>query len=71
MNLEKVDPKRTDKIEELVRKSKEAFDTDVSVGAQEPDGPPDYDFLISIIAGNMNRRYHHEMLHAGLRKKQP
>ena len=43
MKLEKVDPKQTDSIAELVRISKEAFDTDISVGAQEPGGPPDYD----------------------------
>ena len=43
MKLEKVDAKQTDSIEKLVRISTEAFDTDVNVGAQEPDGPPDYD----------------------------
>lgn len=40
MQLIKTEPSH---IEELVRISKEAFDSDVSVGATGPGGPPDYD----------------------------
>ena len=48
---------RTEKehIEELVRISKEAFDSDVSVGAEGPGGPPEYD----------NINWHIEMMKEG------
>lgn len=42
-------------IKELVRISKEAFDSDVSVGAEGPGGPPEYD----------NVNWHIEMMKEG------
>ena len=42
MKLENAEPQN---IERIVAISKAAFDSDLDVGASEPDGPPDYDSL--------------------------
>ena len=42
MKLENAEPQN---IERIVAISKAAFDSDLDVGASQPDGPPDYDSL--------------------------
>ena len=42
MKLENAELKN---IERIVAISKAAFDSDIDVGASEPDGPPDYDSI--------------------------
>ena len=46
---------KEENVKELVRMSKEAFDSDVAVGAEEAGGPPEYDSL----------SWHQQMMHGG------